>query len=273
MFMRKIAIAITIGFCCHFSPALNAEEQITTPHTPDFQTIAADKNFWPQNVILKVDTGFPLMLNGKQAGIVTVAAGTTVQLISVNANGELAVTKNGNQAKVLAEKTNFAEAFAESYATLQTKLAELKAAEEIKAKNEALRRAENQRQALIQEQLDTVSQRPERGHSGTPGVHVLRVKGRVLQVLPEGILVADWDSYTLDPYTDERGISHSGSSCSMPETLLIVGVESSLVDGSVFSGVVYPAGRFAYTSTTGATRTALRYAATPELALKYQSAR
>ena len=91
----------------------------------------------------------------------------------------------------------------------------------------------------------------------------------MLQVLPKAILLGAWYNRTLDPYTDKEGTEHSGSAGPMEEPLLIVGVQADYVDGSSFSGVIYPAGRTNYTSVLGTKKTVLRYASSPEIALQY----
>jgi hypothetical protein len=124
--------------------------------------------------------------------------------------------------------------------------------------------AKQNQQAMIAK----VTQKPPPGETSTPGVHVLRVSGRVLQVLKNGILLGDWTNETLEPYKDEKGIWHGGGN-EMDEPLMIVGDSSNFVDGDKYNGVVYPAGKFSYTNTLGATKTIWRYATSPELALKY----
>jgi hypothetical protein len=127
-------------------------------------------------------------------------------------------------------------------------------------------------QGATQEQLAAVTHRPDPGITSKPGVDVMRIKGKVLQVLPDGILLTDLENETLDPYKDGRGIWHGGAN-EMDGTMLIVGVDAKFVDDDPYEGVVYPAGRYSYTSTIGATKTVLRYATTPELAVKYLNAK
>ena len=54
--------------------------------------------------------------------------------------------------------------------------------------------------------------KPPKGHTSDPGVHILRVEGKVLQVLSDGVLLeSGWQNQTLEPYTDDRGVNHSGA--------------------------------------------------------------
>lgn len=107
------------------------------------------------------------------------------------------------------------------------------------------------------------SEKPPPGTHSEPGTQVLRVSGRVLQVLPDGILLrGGWQNQTLEPYGDHYGgVIES-------EPLFVAGAPSNLADGDEFSGVVYPAGRYAYTSVIGATKTVYRYATSAQLAAK-----
>ena len=101
---------------------------------------------------------------------------------------------------------------------------------------------------------------PPAGGIGRPGVHTLRVVGRISQVLPVGIILDSWESWTVEPYG-----SHNGSN-RMQQTLLIVGAPANLLDGDRFSGVVYLAGRFSYAGTI-----VHRYATSPGLAKAVQT--
>ena len=103
----------------------NASAMQNPPQAPDFQTIAANRKLWPQSVVLKAATAVPIVLNGQPVGSITIPAGASVQVVSVNTNGELVIAQNGNQTKVLAEKTNIAEA----YTVQQAKFAQLKSQE------------------------------------------------------------------------------------------------------------------------------------------------
>jgi hypothetical protein len=139
---------------------------------------------------------------------------------------------------------------------------------------DVIKNAEQQLNKAIQAQEENeklfaiVSQKPPRGSIGTPGVHILRVKGTVLQVLRDGILLSDWDNKTLEPYTDDGGIEHSGADGPMDQPIFIAGVGADLVDGSTFDGVIFPAGHFGYASTTGAEKTVFCYATTAQVAVQ-----
>ena len=115
-----------------------------------------------------------------------------------------------------------------------------------------------------------LSAKPPPGQTSEPGLHIMRVAGKVLQLTPDGALLAsDWQNQTLEPFRDGKGIYHGGANI-MDEPLLIVGAPANLVDGDEFSGVVYPAGTYAYTSVTGARKTVRRYATSPEMAVRLQ---
>jgi len=154
--------------------------------------------------------------------------------------------------------------------------AQLAAAQhELYLKNQQVQAAQSQTsavQGVTQDQIAAVSHRPEPGVTSKPGVDVMRIKGKVLQVLPDGILLTDLLNETLDPFKDGRGTWHGGAN-EMDGTMLIVGVDAKYVDDDPYEGIVYPAGRYSYTSTMGATKTVLRYATTPELAVKYLNAK
>jgi len=227
------------------------------PRGVDFQRIAADRTLWPRNLVLKAAMVMPVIFDGKEVGSVNLPAGQTVQLVSLNADGKLVVSQNGNQTTIPSNKTDFAEA----EKAIET------AQHSISLRNQELR-SQREADTALQERLAPVSKRPAPGYTSTPGVHVLRVAGKVMQVVSGGILLTDWENRTLDPFTDSHGTEHSGSTL-MDEPLLIVGVEGNFVDGSSFSGVVYPAGRASYTTVTGATKTVFRYATSPEAAIRY----
>lgn len=110
-----------------------------------------------------------------------------------------------------------------------------------------------------------VMNKPEKGYTGKPGVHILRVDGTVLQVIDKGVLLSPWMNRTLEPYKDDRGILHDGGT-QMTQTLAVMGAPTSLVDGDRFQGIIYPAGRMTYVGTDGAQKTVQRYATTPQLA-------
>ena len=112
--------------------------------------------------------------------------------------------------------------------------------------------------------------KPPKGQIGDLGVHILRVEGKVLQVLSDGMLLAnEWENQTLEPYTDDRGVNHSGANI-MNEPLFVLCPPSKLVDGDRFSGVIYPAGTYTYTSTLGAGKTVRCYAISPQVAAQRQ---
>lgn len=104
------------------------------------------------------------------------------------------------------------------------------------------------------------SRKPMKGRIGTPGTHVLRIEGKVLQVIRDGLLLSNWSNYTLEPY------GAFGGSHYMRRNLLVVGATDGFVDGEFFSGVVYPAGTHRYTSVMGASLTVHRYATSAKLA-------
>lgn len=112
-----------------------------------------------------------------------------------------------------------------------------------------------------------VFEKPRRGTIGKPGIHILRVSGQVLQIMPDGVLLGEWQSHTL-----ERDGNRYGSNV-MSEPLFVAGAPANLVDGEKFSGVVYPAGRYTYTSVIGAGKTIHRYATSPQLATKLQKSK
>ena len=87
-------------------PAIHPAKPTPTP-TPaiSLEQIAANRALWPKNVTLKKQTVFPAVLNGKEAGKITVSAGTAVQLYRVE-NQRLAVVYNGGGAWVQVEETD-----------------------------------------------------------------------------------------------------------------------------------------------------------------------
>lgn len=134
----------------------------------------------------------------------------------------------------------------------------------------AVQRAAEARASASAAQANVQFEKPPKGGTGKPGVHILRVAGKVLQVLPDGILLAsDWLNQTLEPYTDDNGTLHEGATI-MDEPLFVLGAPSNLVDGDHFSGVVYPAGIYIYAAVTGARKTIRCYATTPKVAAQRQ---
>lgn len=121
----------------------------------------------------------------------------------------------------------------------------------------------------IQKLRILVTAKPPKDRTSTVGTHMMRVSGRVLQVLNEGLLLAsNWKILVpLEPYTDSNGVEHSGS-VFIDEPLFIVGPTSGYVDGSTFTGVIYPAGAYQYNSVLGAKKTVCCYAMTENLAIQ-----
>lgn len=113
--------------------------------------------------------------------------------------------------------------------------------------------------------------KPPKGQTGKPGIHVLRVNGRVLQILSDGILLAgEWLNQVVEPAIDGQD-PESGGGVIIREPLLILCPSSKYVDGDKFSGVIYPAGTYTYTSTLGADKTVRCYAVNPQVAVQRQS--
>ena len=90
------------------------EAQQTHQATPapaasiNLDQIAADRSLWPKDVILKKPIVFPAVVDGKEVGKVTVAAGTAVQLYRIE-HQKLALVYNGGGAWVQPAETDLAE--------------------------------------------------------------------------------------------------------------------------------------------------------------------
>lgn len=72
------------------------------------EQIAGNRSLWPKVVTLKKKTVFPAVIDGKEAGKISLAAGATVQLYRVE-NQKLGVVYNGGGAWVQPEDTDLLE--------------------------------------------------------------------------------------------------------------------------------------------------------------------
>lgn len=92
--------------------------------------------------------------------------------------------------------------------------------------------------AVAKEPLDTVNfTKPKPGHTGVVGKDILRIIGTVFSVQDDGVLLLNWENFTLEPYG-----THGGST-GYDEFIFIACDSSKMVDGDKFDSVVYPAGR------------------------------
>lgn len=229
--MKSVAVVI-FGSVLIFSLALQAQQQSTpqvaqsSAPTSDLKTIAGDKNLWPPYVVLKAPVAIPIIINGKQVGSVTAPIGTSVQVVSVNADGVLSISQNGNQAKISADKTNFTEAAAQQ----QSKLAELKTMQEARAKQEA-------KQQEIHNQEVAKAKEAEELWANTKKVHIV-----VIQSISGGVLASlvGYDQYVYS---------------STPEPTIFVQGVPETAEGKNLQFWAYKDGLFHYKDISGAERT------------------
>lgn len=92
------------------SPEANQPLKTTSAPTPfiNLDQIASNRSLWPKDVTLKKPIVFPAVVDGKEVGKVTVAAGTAVQLYRIE-HQKLAVVYNGGGAWVQLAETDLAE--------------------------------------------------------------------------------------------------------------------------------------------------------------------
>ena len=78
------------------------------PAPMTFEKLAADPTAWPRTVRLKKAVQLPAVVNGKEAGKVTVNAGTEVNVARI-ANGNVGIEYQGGGAWVKPEETDVME--------------------------------------------------------------------------------------------------------------------------------------------------------------------
>ena len=80
----------------------------SAPAPMTFEKLAADPTAWPRTVRLKKAVQLPAVVNGKEAGKVTVNAGTEVNVARI-ANGNVGIEYQGGGAWVKPEETDLME--------------------------------------------------------------------------------------------------------------------------------------------------------------------
>ena len=78
------------------------------PVAMTFEKLAADPTSWPRTVRLKKAVQLPAVVNGKEAGKITVNAGTEVNVARI-ANGSVGIEYQGGGAWVKPEETDLME--------------------------------------------------------------------------------------------------------------------------------------------------------------------
>ena len=81
---------------------------VPAPAVMTFERLAADPTSWPRTVRLKKAVQLPAVVNGKEAGKITVNAGTEVNVARI-ANGNVGIEYQGGGAWLKPEETDLME--------------------------------------------------------------------------------------------------------------------------------------------------------------------
>jgi hypothetical protein len=90
------------------TPEAAATPQSAPKPAPALEQIVANRALWPKEVILKKQTIFPAVVNGKEVGKITLPAGITVQIYKIEPD-RVAVIYKGGGAWVQVAETDLLE--------------------------------------------------------------------------------------------------------------------------------------------------------------------
>ncbi|MEO6846136.1 MAG: hypothetical protein ABI443_02260 [Chthoniobacterales bacterium] len=83
---------------------------ISTSSVPTtYAGIVANHALWPKEVTLRVSLKTPIMVNGKEAGFSTVAAGTTCKVLHLTSDGRVEILVNGSKMAIAQKDTDLME--------------------------------------------------------------------------------------------------------------------------------------------------------------------